>query len=41
MTNDERIVNFKYRVLEYVHKHKNISSTCKAFNLSRAPIMSG
>jgi len=35
MTKDERIASFKYSVLEHAYKHKNITSTCKAFNLSR------
>jgi len=35
MTTDERIANFKYSVLEHARKHKNVTSTCKLFNLSR------
>ena len=35
MTKDERIANFKYSVLEHAYKNKNITSTCKAFNLTR------
>ena len=33
MTKDERIASFKYSVLEHADK-KNITSTCKTFNLS-------
>jgi len=35
MTTVERIANFKYSVLQHAHKHKNITSTCKLFNLTR------
>ena len=35
MTTDERIANFKYSVLQHARKHKNVTSTCKEFNLSR------
>lgn len=35
MTKDERIASFKYSVLQHAYKHKNITNTCKAFNLSR------
>jgi len=35
MTTVERIANFKYSVLEHAYKHKNITSTCKMFHLSR------
>ena len=35
MTKDERIANFKYGVLEHARRHKNITRTCKTFNLSR------
>jgi len=35
MTKDERIVNFKYRVLQHAREHKNITDTCKKLNLFR------
>jgi len=35
MATDERITYFKYRVLQHAYKHKNVTSTCKAFNLYR------
>jgi len=35
MTKDEDIASFKYSVLQDAYKHKNITNTCKAFNLSR------
>ena len=35
MTKDERIASYKYSVLQHAYKHKNITSTCKLFNLSR------
>jgi len=35
MTKDERIVSYKYSVLQHARKHKNITYTCKVFNLSR------
>ena len=35
MTTDERIASYKYSVLQHAHKHKNITSTCKLFNLTR------
>lgn len=35
MTTDERIANFKYSVLQHAYKHKNVTSTCRLFNLSR------
>jgi len=35
MTTDERIASYKYSVLEHAYKHKNVTSTCKLFNLSR------
>ena len=35
MTKDERIASFKYSVLQHAYKNKNITSTCKVFNLSR------
>jgi len=35
MTKDERIANYKYSVLQHAYKNKNITSTCRFFNLSR------
>ncbi len=35
MTKDERIANFKYSVLEYARENKNVTSTCKLFNITR------
>ena len=35
MTKDERIVGYKYSVLQHARKHKNITYTCKVLNLSR------
>jgi len=35
MTKDERIVNFKYSVLQHAREHKNITLTCKVFQISR------
>jgi len=35
MTIDERIANYRYSVLQHAYKHKNITITCKLFNLSR------
>jgi len=35
MTKDDRIASFKYSVLQHARKNKNITSTCKAFNISR------
>lgn len=35
MTKDERIASFKYSVLEHAYKYKNITSTCKLFNITR------
>jgi len=35
MTKDERIASFNYSVLQHARENKNITSTCKAFNLSR------
>ena len=35
MTKDERIANFKYRGLQHAQEHKNITDTCRIFNVSR------
>jgi transposase InsO family protein len=35
MTKDERIVNFKYSVLQHARENKNITLTCKVFQISR------
>ena len=35
MTKDERIASFKYSVLEHARKNKNVTSTCKLFNITR------
>jgi len=35
MTKDDRITSYKYSVLQHAGKYKNITDTCKAFNLSR------
>ena len=35
MTKDERIASFKYSVLQHTRKHKNITFTCKVFQISR------
>ena len=35
MTNDESIASFKYSVLQHAWENKNITYTCKVFNLSR------
>ena len=35
MTKDGRITSYKYSVLQHARKHKNITDTCKLFNLSR------
>jgi len=35
MTKDERLTSYKYSVLEHAYKNKNITSTCRFFNLSR------
>ena len=35
MTKDERIANYKYSVLEHAYKNKNITGTCRLFNISR------
>jgi len=35
MTKDERIANFKYSVLQHAQEHKNITLTCKVFQISR------
>ena len=35
MTKDERIASYKYSVLQHAYKNKNITSTCRFFNLSR------
>ena len=35
MTKDERIANFKYSVLQHARENKNITLTCKVFQISR------
>ena len=35
MTKNERIASFKYSVMQHARENKNITNTCKAFNLSR------
>ena len=35
MTKDERITNYKFSVLQHARKHKNITYTFKAFQISR------
>ena len=35
MTKDDRIASHKYSVLQHARKYKNITDTCKLFNLSR------
>jgi len=35
MTIDERLTSYKYSVLQHAYKNKNITSTCRFFNLSR------
>ena len=35
MTKDERIINFKYSVLHHARENKNITLTCKIFQISR------
>jgi len=35
MTKNECITSFKYSVLQHAYKHRNITNTFKAFNLSR------
>ncbi len=35
MTKDERIASFKYSVLEHARENKNVTSTCKLFNITR------
>jgi len=35
MTKDERIANYKFSVLQHVREHKNITLTCKVFQISR------
>jgi len=35
MTKDERIASYKYSVLEHAYKNKNITGTCRLFNISR------
>ena len=36
MTKDEIISNYRYSVLQHAYKYKNITHTCRLFNLSRA-----
>ena len=35
MTKDERIASFKYSVLQHARENKNVTSTCKLFNITR------
>jgi len=35
MIKENRILSFKYSVLQYTRKHKNIAFTCRVFNISR------
>ena len=35
MTTDDLLTSFKYSVLEHAQKYKNITDTCRIFNLSR------
>jgi transposase InsO family protein len=35
MTKDDRITSYKYSVLQHARKYKNITDTCKLFNISR------
>ena len=35
MTKDERIAFFKYSILQHARKNKNVTSTCKLFNITR------
>jgi hypothetical protein len=35
MTKDERIASYKYSVLQHAREHKNITLTCKVFQISR------
>jgi len=35
MTKDERLTSYKYSVLQHAYKNKNITSTCRFYNLSR------
>ena len=35
MTKDDRIASYKYSVLQHARKHKNITYTCQALNVSR------
>lgn len=35
MTKDERIANYKFSVLQHAREHKNITLTCKVFQISR------
>jgi len=35
MTKDNFIASFKYSLLQHAQKHKNITYTCRTFNLSR------
>jgi transposase len=35
MTKEDRIASFKYSVLQHARKNKNITYTCKTFNVSR------
>jgi len=34
MTKDDFLASFKYNVLQHARKHKNITYTCRIFNLS-------
>ena len=35
MAKDDFLASFKYSVLQHARKYKNITDTCKAFNISR------
>jgi len=35
MTKDNFIASFKYSLLQHAQKHKNITYTCRTFNISR------
>jgi len=35
MSKDDRITSYKFSVLQHARKYKNITDTCKLFNISR------
>jgi len=35
MSKDDRITSYKFSVLQHARKYKNITATCKLFNISR------